>query len=196
MDELLKSIKTDLRLSMNGVASTSMREKGLQYKLNFGVELPRIKSIAAKYEPSQQLACALWKENIRECKILATLLQPTETFCEELADLWVEEIVNIELAELAVMNLFIRLPFATKKSFQWMASEREYIQVCGFLLVARLLMRGEALSDRAASELIDQAHAAISSDQYFPTKSARLALDKFAAQSEENAKKIEEDFSM
>lgn len=196
MNELLKTIKTDLRLSMNGVASTSMREKGLQYKLNFGVELPRIKSIAAKYEPSHELACALWKEDIRECKILAALLQPTETFCEELADLWVEDIINIELAELTVMNLFIRLPFAAKKSFQWMASEREYVQVCGFLLVARLLMRGEELSDRAASELLDQASAAIHSDQYFPAKSARLALDKFAAQSEENAKKIEEGFSM
>ena len=48
--EQLKEIKTQLRLSMNGVVSQSMREKGLNYKLNFGVELPRIKSIAAAYE--------------------------------------------------------------------------------------------------------------------------------------------------
>ena len=48
--EQLKDIKTQLRLSMNGVVSQSMREKGLNYKLNFGVELPRIKSIAAAYE--------------------------------------------------------------------------------------------------------------------------------------------------
>ncbi|MGE0016823.1 MAG: DNA alkylation repair protein, partial [Bacteroides sp.] len=34
--EELKNIKTQLRLSMNGVASASMREKGLSYKLNFG----------------------------------------------------------------------------------------------------------------------------------------------------------------
>ena len=46
----LKDIKTRLRLSMNGAVSQSMREKGLVYKLNFGVELPRIKSIAADYE--------------------------------------------------------------------------------------------------------------------------------------------------
>ena len=35
--EQLKDIKTQLRLSMNGVVSQSMREKGLNYKLNFGV---------------------------------------------------------------------------------------------------------------------------------------------------------------
>ena len=48
--EQLKDIKTQLRLSMNGAVSQSMREKGLVYKLNFGVELPRIKGIAAGYE--------------------------------------------------------------------------------------------------------------------------------------------------
>ena len=50
--EQLKDIKTQLRLSMNGAVSQSMREKGLVYKLNFGVELPRIKGIAAGYGAS------------------------------------------------------------------------------------------------------------------------------------------------
>ena len=36
------------------------------YKLNFGVELPRIKMIAEGYEKNHDLAQALWKENIRE----------------------------------------------------------------------------------------------------------------------------------
>ena len=38
----LKEIRTQLRLAMNGVISTSMREKGIVYKLNFGVPLPEI----------------------------------------------------------------------------------------------------------------------------------------------------------
>ena len=50
LHEQLKEIKTQLRLSMNGAVSQSMREKGLIYKLNFGVELPRIKAIAGEYE--------------------------------------------------------------------------------------------------------------------------------------------------
>ena len=65
LHEQLKDIKTQLRLSMNGAVSQSMREKGLVYKLNFGVELPRIKGIAAAYEKDHTLAQALWKEDIR-----------------------------------------------------------------------------------------------------------------------------------
>ena len=66
--EQLKDIKTQLRLSMNGAVSQSMREKGLVYKLNFGVELPRIKMIAEGYEKSHDLAQALWKEEIRNVR--------------------------------------------------------------------------------------------------------------------------------
>ncbi len=71
---------------MNGVVSQSMHEKGLVYKLNFGVELPRMKIIAARYAKDHALAQALWKEDIREFKILAAMLQPIETFCHDYVD--------------------------------------------------------------------------------------------------------------
>ena len=61
----LKEIRTRLRLAMNGVISTSMREKGIVYKLNFGVPLPEIKQIATMHKPDSELAAALWKEDSR-----------------------------------------------------------------------------------------------------------------------------------
>ena len=142
---------------MNGMVSQSMREKGMEYKLNFGIEYPRIKEIAAGYEPDHELAQALWKENIRECKILAGLLQPADTFYQEIADIWIEGMDYPELAEYTVMNLFQRLPYASEVVFRWMADEREMFQLCGFLLMARLLMKGEKLNERAEAEFLDQA---------------------------------------
>ena len=50
----LKEIRTQLRLAMNGVISTSMREKGIVYKLNFGVPLPEIKQIATTHKPDSR----------------------------------------------------------------------------------------------------------------------------------------------
>ena len=86
LHEQLKEIKTQLRLSMNGAVSQSMREKGLVYKLNFGVELPRIKAIAETYEKDHSLAQALWKEDIRECKIMAGRLQTGDNFLSGIAE--------------------------------------------------------------------------------------------------------------
>lgn len=175
---------------MNGMVSQSMREKGMEYKLNFGIEYPRIKEIAAGYEPDHELAQALWKENIRECKILAGLLQPADTFYPEIADIWIEGMDYPELAEYTVMNLFQRLPYASEVVFRWMADEREMFQFCGFLLMARLLMKGERLNERAEAEFLDQACTAVEGDCGPVQKAASVALRKYAHQSRENKRTV------
>jgi len=187
LNELLKDIRAQLRLGMNGVVSQSMREKGLVYKLNFGVELPRIKEIASRYEKNHALAQALWKENIREFKILAGLLQPVDSFYHEIADIWLEDIHNIEIAELTAMNLFQYLPYAPSKSFQWIADEREFVQVTGYLTIARLLMKKGDMTERASGELLDQAITAVLSGSFHVRNAALLAIRKFMAHSEEHA---------
>ena len=187
LKEQLKEIKTQLRLSMNGAVSQSMREKGLVYKLNFGVELPRIKSIASAYGKDHALAQALWKEDIRECKILAGLLQPVDSFLPEIADIWVENIRNIEIAELTCMNLFQHLPYAPAKSFHWIAAEDEYTQVCGFLTIARLLMKKGDMNERVENEFLDQAVTAFLSGSYHVRNAALPAIRRFMQHSEENA---------
>ena len=188
--ETIKEIKKQFRLFMNGVVSQSMREKGLDYKLNFGIELPRLKEIAAKFEKNHDVAQALWKENIRECKILAGLLQPVETFYPEIADIWVEDMHYPEIAELTCMNLFQHLPYASEKAFQWMADEGEYFQFCGYMLMARLLMNGNEMNERAENEFLDQALTSLQGEAGMVCRGAATALRKYAQQSPSNAKNI------
>ena len=180
LHEQLKDIKTQLRLSMNGAVSQSMREKGLVYKLNFGVELPRIKGIAAAYEKNHTLAQALWKEDIRECKILAGLLQPVETFLPEIADIWIDTMPTVEIAELTSMNLFQHLPYAPAKAFRWIADERELAQVCGFLTIARLLQKKGDMEDRVANEFLDQAVSCFLTGSYAVRNAVSAALRRLS----------------
>ena len=84
----LKEIKQRFRLVMNGPASQSMREKGLNYKVNWGVPLPELRRMAKDYGHNYALAIELWKEDIRECKVLATLIMPPERMSEDLVDVW------------------------------------------------------------------------------------------------------------
>lgn len=186
--QTLRDIKQELRLAMNGVASARMRECGMDYKLNFGVELPRLRQIAAELPADHDLAQALWKENVRECRILAGMLQPVETFYPEIADIWVESIRVPELAQLTVMNLFARLPYAAERAFRWMADERDMFQLCGLLLTARLIMQGAVLNERAENELLDQAATALHSPSAPVRQAARAALQKYA-ESGENARR-------
>ena len=110
--ERLKEIKRSFRLLMNGETSKSMREKGMDYHLNWGVSFIDLKTMAADYGKDYSLAVELWKENIRECKILATLIMPPEEMATDLAELWMEQTPTQEIAEMLAFNLFQYLDYA------------------------------------------------------------------------------------
>lgn len=182
MHETVRQIKAQLRLFMNGVLSQSLREKGIKYRLIFGVELPRLKEIAAGYEQNHDLAQALWEEDIRECKILAAYLQPAESFDAELADFWMESIGNTELADYVCMALFRRLPYASQKAFQWMASENRMEAYTGFRLMSHLFtLCGTEMNERSRNEFLDQAQAALQGDDPLIKQAAQSALERYSA---------------
>ena len=127
----LKQIKGRFRLMMNGVASQSMREKGLGYKINWGVGLPVLKEMAAEYGKDYRLAVELWKEDIRECKILATMIMPPSEMQPDLVELWASQLPNQEMAEMAAFNLFQFVADAKAFALKWLASSRDVEQICG-----------------------------------------------------------------
>lgn len=178
--EKLKQIKQGFRLLMNGVASQSMREKGLQYKINWGIQLTELQKIAGEYGKDYDLAVELWKENIRECKILATMMMPPEKMPPELADLWMEQTPSQEIAEMAAFHLFQYLSYAPAMAYEWIASDRHLYQICGFQILSRLFMNGRKPDERGINELIDQSVAALSESPMAVKHAAHLCLLRFA----------------
>jgi len=61
----LMAIKQSFRLFMDGTTSRSMAQKGLGYKINWGVPFHELRKMAMPYAPNYDLAIELWKENIR-----------------------------------------------------------------------------------------------------------------------------------
>lgn len=172
--ERLKEIKRSFRMMMNGVAAQSMRDKGLEYHVNWGASLPMLKAKAKEIGKDYDLAIALWKEDVRECKILATMIMPAERMLPEVVDIWMEQTRSQEIAELASMNLYQHLPFAAEKAYQWMASDKELYQLCGFHVLSRLFMNGQEPNERGINEYIDQLQAALQ-DEYPSVKKAAMA---------------------
>lgn len=188
-EDILKQIRTSCRLAMDGVASTSMREYGLDYKLNFGLRLAQIKAIADKYEKSSDLAKLLWKENTRELKILATLLFPISEFTEDDAQNWVKGITNQEIREQICMNLFQELPFALKLSTEWIKSENDEIRATGYWLLARLLLT-KKVTDLNLKDLPNSIYDDILSSNLFIRNSSLLVLKYLIRSSELVANEI------
>ena len=188
--DVIKEIKQSFRQMMDGSVAQSMRDKGLNYHLNWGATLPRLKAkaeeIKAMFNGSclmfnvYDLAIALWKENVRECKILATMLMPPEQMLPEVCDIWMEQMPSQEIAEQAAFNLWQYLPYAPEKAYQWIASDQEYYQLCGFHVLSRLFMNGQEPNERGINEFIDQAISALQGPYMSVRKAAMQSFLHFA----------------
>ena len=180
INQQVKEIKQSFRLMMDGVVASSMRQKGVDYKLNWGATLPRLREKADEIGQNYDLAIALWKENVRECKILATMLMPANEILPEVVDIWMEQTESQEVAEQAAFNLYQHLPFAADKAYTWIASDKDLYQLCGFHILSRLFMNGQEPNERGINEFIDQSLAALSGSNLSVRKAALSAIQHFA----------------
>ena len=180
LNERVREIKRSFRLMMDGVASQSMREKGLDYHVNWGAPIPMLRQKASEIGKDYDLAIALWKENVRECKILATMIMPAESILPEVVDIWMEQTTSQEIAEMASFNLYQHLPFAAQKAYEWIASAEDLRQLCGFHVLSRIFGRGQEPNERGINEFLDQALAALQGPSLAVRKAALASVMRFA----------------
>lgn len=186
--ESLKEIKQSFRLLMNGVTAASLRDKGLEYHLNWGANLLHLREMAEPYGKDYDLAIALWKEDIRECKILATIIMPAEKFSNDLASVWIEQLRSQEIAELLVMNLLQYTSYASDMAFQLLAEQASLPRLVGFNILSRLFSRQMEPNERDINEFVDQAVCALQDDSLSLRHAALNSVQRFASLGEMYAK--------
>lgn len=178
--ERVKEIKQSLRQLMDGQTAQSMRDKGVDYKLNWGASIPMLREKAEEIGKDYDLAIELWKADVRECKILATMVMPAEQILPEVVDIWMEQTPSQEIAEQAAFNLYQYLPYAPEKAYQWIASDKDVEQLCGFHVLSRLFMNKQEPNERGINEFIDQALAALQGPAPSVRKAAMQSIIRFS----------------
>ena len=108
------------------------------------------------------------------------MIMPAERMLPEVADIWMEQTPNLEIAEQAAFNLYQYLPYAPAKAYTWMASEKELYQLCGFHIISRLFMNKQEPNERGINEFIDQALVALQGPSIRVKKAAMSAIQRFA----------------
>jgi len=184
----LMKIKRSFRLLMSGPTSQSMTQKGLGYKINWGVPFIELKKIALEYGKDYELAIELWKEDIRECKILATLIMPAEKMLPEITDIWMEQVKSQEMAEMLAFNLLQHVDYAPAIAYEWIATDKTLYEIAGFQLLARLFANGQEANERGINEFLDQAAVALQGDNMGIKHAAANCVLRFADLGEEYEK--------
>lgn len=176
----LREVKRMLRGVMSGPVSAAMRRQGAGYKINFGVDQPRLLEVAREMAQfttdAQALAQALWKEDIRECRLLACMTMPHAEFPEDMAALWVDQLRYAEEAQALAHYLLAHLPYAADMAFRLLAAEQPLHRLVAWLTLGRLFAQRKAPSERDADELLDHLAAELH-DAAAPLELRRTALN-------------------
>jgi 3-methyladenine DNA glycosylase AlkD len=139
-----------------------------------------LRDMAAEIGKDYELAIELWKADVRECKILATMVMPADRMLPEVVDIWMEQTTSQEIAEQAAFNLYQYLPYAPAKAYQWIAFDKELYQLCGFHILTRLFMNKQEPNERGINEFIDQALVALQGGSMMVRKAAMQSMIRFS----------------
>ena len=176
----LREVKRMLRGVMSGPVSASMREQGLAYKVNFGVDQPRLREmrdeIVSLTDDAAALAQALWKENIRECRILACMIMPRKAFEADLAQEWVSQLRYAEEAQALTMYLLADEDYAADLAVRLVAADDTMQRLVAWLIFGRVFSMGKSLRERDADEWLDHVAAELH-DQTADMELRRTALN-------------------
>lgn len=165
MDYLLDNQETEqqyqqllrtIRLRQSGEVAEHMKQRGIDYKMNWGVSLLDLREIASVYQPNHLLALKLWNKQWRETMILATMLDEPEMVSEEQMDFWTKSFGNTEIAEQASANLWVKTRFAFIKALEWCRGKKHLVHYTGIHLMGRLAISDPKAIDEMFEPFFDE----------------------------------------
>ncbi|GAP68734.1 DNA alkylation repair enzyme [Bacteroidales bacterium 6E] len=147
IEQEFQALLRKIRLYKNGEVSVSMKEKGITYRINWGVSIMDLRNIAKEHIPSHLLALKLWNKQWRETMILATLLDEPKLVSEQQMDFWTKSFENSEIAEQASANLWWKSPPAYVKALEWCRGKKHWVRYTAVHLIGRLAMSDKKSPD-------------------------------------------------
>ena len=127
----------ELRREMNGAVVDSMREKGIEYALSYGVSIPTVRALARQYAPDDELAKLLYQQQVRELQLAAlSIAEPGNVTIDELP-FWAKAVTTVEMAENVATVLIARTKIAKEAVSEWLSADNALLRYAAMLVGGR-----------------------------------------------------------
>lgn len=146
-EKQISEILEKLKSLSNPKAIEGMAKFGITPKNTYGVSIPNLRKIAKEIGVNHELATKLWEMELRETRILASMIDEPEKVKEEQMEKWVNEFDYWEICDQVCQNLFTYTKFAYKKAIEWSEREDEFVKRAGFALMAWLAFKYKEADD-------------------------------------------------
>ncbi len=153
-----------------------MKRYAIDVSHAFGVTMPEIRKLAKEIKKDHALALELWNTGIRECQILASLVDDPKQVTPKQMDSWVADFNSWEVCDQTCGNLFVRTPYAFEQAFEYSSSQKEYIKRAGFVLMAEMQVHNKKVKDEELMEFFPVIEREAWDDRNFVKKAVNWAL--------------------
>ncbi|MBR5846120.1 MAG: DNA alkylation repair protein [Rikenellaceae bacterium] len=127
----------ELRREMNGAVVDSMREKGIEYALSYGVSIPTVRALARQYAPDDELARLLYQQQVRELQLAALSIAVPENVTIDELPFWAKAVTTVEMAENVATVLIARTKIAKESVGEWLAADNALLRYAAMLVGGR-----------------------------------------------------------
>lgn len=177
-DEKYSKLRNGFRARMNGATEGQMKSRGIKYRVNFGVSVPHIKELSARFSFSPMECERLWFSEIREAMMVAAMQMPDERLDFDTMKEWSSCISNIDIAEQASFFMFGRMKNPAR-FIQFLVSTGNQFQFAAAFFTAGRAIQHENIPDK---QVLDALLARIGENWWMSMAGAARGISFFLRQ--------------
>ena len=153
-----------------------MERFGISVDRALGVSLPKLRSLAKEIGQDHALALGLWRTELHEARILASMVDEPDRVTEAQMDVMVGAFHSWDLCDQCCNNLFRLTPYAWNKSQEWCDREEEFVRRAGFAMMASLAVHDHRAADEDFRPFLEAIERHGVDDRNYVRKAVNWAL--------------------
>ncbi len=148
-----------------------------------GVKIPVLRQMAKEIGRDHNLALALWKTEIHEARILASMVDDPGQVSAAQMDAWAADFDSWDVCDQVCSNLFDRTPFAYDKALEWSGRPEAFVKRAAFSLMAALSVHDKQAPDSKFKPFLPVIMRESGDDRNFVKKAVNWALRQIGKRS-------------
>lgn len=165
-----------LRAAARPDGREGMARFGINPDRALGVRIPDLRRLAREIGTNRLLALDLWRTEIHEAQILASMIDDPKAVTERQMESWVADFDSWDLCDQCCGNLFDKTPFAIEKATEWATRDEEFVKRAGFALMAWLAVHDKGTPSKVFLEFLPVIEREAADGRNFVKKAVNWAL--------------------
>lgn len=172
-------ILTCLKSFENKANQEGMKRFAIGNDNTLGVNMPILRDLAKEYKTlkdKHSIAFELWKSNIHEAMILASMLADPKQFTSDDMDAWTKQFYSWDLCDQTCGNLFQKTSYFLDKAFEYSYAKEEFVKRTGFVLMVQYVVHHKNAPDDLCLKFLQRIEEEAWDDRNFVRKALNWLL--------------------